>query len=186
MGRGLVVDTTSWYLPLRRSTEWLLGCGVVCLTTATIVGAHQAKLVVSLTDSIKPIFLTRLPSEPERGDYVLVQVIHKAFGPRPTLLSKRYMCGPGDVLKMELEERYAVERVMAPEPHVVAYCNGSEITSARAVRGHDGTIYQPFRFDGIVPDGKAFVQGDIGSESFDSRYIGFVNFKKMTKLKVRI
>lgn len=123
---------------------------------ARVVGAmdvslpHRIFLEVRVFDGVK------------KGDYVEVYVgdvnlpVKRKI--KPEYLIKVVGCMEGDRL----------EYVKG-----VYYCNGKEIA-----RINPGAPFRPFEFSGVIPKGKLFVIGK-HPYSYDSRYMGFVDEKRV-------
>ncbi len=103
---------------------------------------------------------------PMKGDYVNFKFSHPlVLGGEDVRLTKKYICGFGDVIQTKGRD---------------LYCNGEKLAAALEYT-ESGKSLDVFNWDGPIPDGKVFVLGD-ADESFDSRYWGFVESENLHKV----
>ena len=154
----------------KRSLSLLAGFLVLSFAGAVIPG----RLSISLSNSVghrlfyyKPQFK---PSSLKKDTFVLFDVYTKLRPDCwPCHVVKKIVCGQGDVLSVE-KRNY--------------YCNQEYIGTAKPY-AKDGAPLQTFQFNGVIPTGKLFVAG-ARLDSYDSRYIGFIDRKDIRAIVVPI
>ena len=87
----------------------------------------------------------------------------------PSQVVKKIACAQGDILRVERRD---------------FYCNEEYVGTAKPC-ARDGAPLQAFEFNGVIPDGKLFVVGAC-VDSYDSRYIGFIEKKDIKAVVVPI
>lgn len=140
----------------------------ILLSSIAIVTIVSNKIVLPSTPSI-PYHVMLLDDGPgTKGDYVNVEVpgawIRKDKD--RVLLSKRVACVEGEVLRFD---------------NGVHFC-GDEALGQVLEQASDGTELSPFKWNGPVPAGKAYIVGT-HERSFDSRYFGFVDLAQTRRLQ---
>jgi conjugal transfer pilin signal peptidase TrbI len=106
---------------------------------------------VTVTDSVDyHVFFELRKREPQKGDYVRLQLFDSSVGCKPCSIVKRVACVPGEMLKEQASH---------------FFCNDVFLGQALSNK------HSVFKFFGPVPDGVVFLIGDQGS-SYDSRYFG--------------
>lgn len=157
-------------LTLRKGLCLLAGFLILSFAGAVIPG----RLSISLSNSVghrlfyyKPKFK---PSSLKKDTFVLFDVYTKLRPDCwPCQVIKKIVCAEGDVLSVE-ERNF--------------YCNKDYIGTAKPC-ARDGTPLQTFQFNGVIPGGKLFVTGAC-VDSYDSRYIGFIDKKDIKAILVPI
>ena len=157
-------------LTLRKGSCLLAGFLILSFAGAVI----PRRLSISPSRSVgyrlfyyKPQFK---PSSLKKDTFVLFDVYTKLRPDCwPCRVVKKIACAEGDVLS--LKERNF-------------YCNKEYIGTAKLC-AKDGTPLQAFQFSGVIPGGKLFVAGAC-VDSYDSRYIGFVDKKDIQAILVPI
>lgn len=101
---------------------------------------------------------------PQKDDFFLFDWLAdnelNGLGPeKGSLFSKRLFCGPGDFLDTTGDQ---------------IFCNGNPGRLVAYEMGKKKVKVKPFRYKGIIPNGKYFAVGDI-QDSYDSLYWGFVD-----------
>lgn len=157
---------------LTRKKRLSLLAGILALSFAGAV--IPGRLAISPTNSVgyrlfyhKPHFE---PSSLKKGAFVLFDV-HTRLRPNcwPCLVVKKIACAEGDFLTVEKRD---------------FYCNGEYIGTAKT-HAKDGTPLEAFRFNGAIPKESLFVTGAC-VDSYDSKYIGFIEKKDITAVVVPI
>ncbi|PXW50368.1 conjugal transfer pilin signal peptidase TrbI [Grimontella sp. AG753] len=136
----------------------------LCLVFAYSLFKH---ILIPATHSVYPLVLYRTGEiATEQGQYVMFQ--HKdAYLPRgEAYLVKRLGCISGQYLTREGNQ---------------FFCDGKDIAHAMN-RDSKGQELTQFQFTGVIPQGKAFAVGDT-SNSYDSRYWGFIDLTATERLK---
>ncbi|NVM20253.1 MAG: signal peptidase I [Desulfobacterales bacterium] len=106
----------------------------------------------------------------KKGTFVLFDVYTKLMPDCwPCLAVKKIVCTEGDVLSVNQRN---------------FYCNKEYIGTAKPC-AKDGAELEAFQFNGVVPGGKLFVAGAC-VDSYDSRYIGFIDKKDIKAIVVPI
>jgi len=127
------------------------------------------KLAFSPTNSVGHRFffiLGKATDNLEKGDYVLFPLYTK-IRPNcwPCTVVKKIGCVGGDLLAVNQRN---------------FFCNGEYIGTAKAY-SKKGSPVMAFNYNGIVPAGKLFMMGTC-KDSYDSRYIGFIDKKIIERL----
>lgn len=94
------------------------------------------------------------------------------------LAMKRVGCAEGDVLETKMNS--TGEQGIGQE----FFCNGSYLGRAKT-HTLKGVPLHGFAFNGVVPLGKFFAIGD-HKDSYDSRYIGFVDITQIREVATKI
>jgi conjugal transfer pilin signal peptidase TrbI len=103
----------------------------------------------------------------KKGDYVNFEKQHPLLKDgTPKKLTKRIVCMEGELLTFDGRRHTCGDAVL-----------GSVLD-----RTHEGKPLDAFVWNGPVPAGKVFVEGD-HERSFDSRYFGFVDRSATTRLR---
>lgn len=100
------------------------------------------------------------------GSYIIFEHVVPAPLNRLVRVVKRVGCSSGETLTADANDDY--------------YCNGQYLGRAKR-RTLLGEPLTPFRYNGVVPDGMLFVVGD-HRDSYDSRYIGFVQHEMVEEI----
>ncbi|WP_233981870.1 S26 family signal peptidase [Pectobacterium versatile] len=139
---------------------------LVAISLIAISTLFAKNINIPLTGSVKPIILWKTGEhEVNQNDYVLFKYDH-ALLPRPMWLTKKIGCMTG---------QYLVRR----NRHF--FCNDLLIAIALEVDSQNHML-PFFTYDGVIPEGKAFVVGDT-DQSFDSRYWGFISLSDAERVK---
>jgi conjugal transfer pilin signal peptidase TrbI len=154
----------------RKGLCLLAGFLILSFVGAVIPG----RLSISLSNSVgyrlfyyKPQFTSSLL---KKDTFVLFDVYTKLRPDCwPCQVVKKIACVEGDVLS---------------EEETSFYCNEEYIGTAKPF-ATDGTPLQAFQFNGVIPRGKLFVVGAC-VDSYDSRYIGFIDKKDIKAIVVPI
>jgi conjugal transfer pilin signal peptidase TrbI len=154
----------------RKGLCLLAGFLILSFVGAVIPG----RLSISLSNSVgyrlfyyKPQFTSSLL---KKDTFVLFDVYTKLRPDCwPCQVVKKIACVEGDVLSQE---------------ETTFYCNEEYIGTAKPF-ATDGTPLQAFQFNGVIPRGKLFVVGAC-VDSYDSRYIGFIDKKDVKAIVVPI
>ena len=154
----------------RKRLSLLAGFLVLSFTGAVI----PERLSVSLSESVghrlfycKPHFR---PCLLKKDTFVLFDVYTRLRSDCwPCQVVKKIVCAEGDLLRVDQRN---------------FYCNTEYIGTAKPC-AKDGTPLQAFQFNGVIPLGKLFVAGAC-VDSYDSRYIGFVEKKDVKAIVVPI
>mgnify|MGYP000061180902 CR=1 FL=1 len=105
--------------------------------------------------------------EVHKGDYVLFTAQHPIInGGVPTHLTKQVACVAGDRLHFDGS---------------TWYCNG-EVLGGVIRSTSDGKPIDVAQAEGVIPAGMLFLMGT-HPRSFDSRYLGLIEEKRVTKVK---
>lgn len=121
-------------------------------------------LVINSGVSLPQTFFWKTGGVVEQGDYVTFWMDHKLM-PRPATVVKRVVCTEGHVLE---------------EKTGWVYCDG-EFLGISKPETKDGRPMEPFVWNGPVPKGKVFVMGT-HRDSFDSRYVGFIDAQVVSRV----
>ncbi|MFH1675356.1 MAG: signal peptidase I [Pseudomonadota bacterium] len=170
---------SGWWEDLRHQIGALTRKKGLCLLagilTLSFAGAViPGRLAISPTNSVgyrlfyhKPRFE---PSSLKKGVFVLFDV-YTRLRPNcwPCLVVKKIACAEGDLLTVEKGD---------------FYCNGEYIGTAKT-HAKDGTPLEAFQFNGVIPKERLFVAGAC-VDSYDSRYIGFIEKKDIKAVVVPI
>ena len=134
---------------------------LVFLLTFGCVHLLLSKVTVG-SESVKPYLLLRTTGIPKQGDYVTFPFSHPMIHTRAEIWVKFLACNEGQQLTRSNNQ---------------FFCDGKYFADAR-LHSKKGELLPQFAFDGIIPEGMAFVLGD-GRNSFDSRHFGLVSNKQM-------
>lgn len=129
-----------------------------------------ARIAVATSESvIHRIFFIdgREPLDFSQGDYIMIDYPASTYTEnKPVQVIKTVGCDQGHHLKVEYNQYY---------------CDSKFLGTAKA-ETRTGKQLTAFQYDGKVPEGKFFAAGQ-HKDSFDSRYIGFLERKNVkTKL----
>lgn len=114
-------------------------------------------LVINSGVSLPQTFFWKTGGSVGEGDYVTFWLDHDLM-PKPAMVVKRIACTEGHTLK---------------EQTGWVYCDGLLLGISKP-ETKDGRPLTPFVWNGPVPVGKLFVMGT-HRDSFDSRYVGFID-----------
>ena len=147
-----------------------LVCFLMAFCTLVYAGISiPQRLAFSSTNSVGHRFFFILKGDIDhvkKGDYVLFPLYTKIVPDCwPCTVVKIITCVKGDHLTVN---------------HRNFFCNKKYIGTAKA-RSRKGNPVATFNYDGIVPAGKLFVMGTC-SDSYDSRYIGFIDQKDIERI----
>jgi len=138
------------------------------LTALSLTGYWLcSRLVFAISPSLshRVFVLDRSGRQPRKGDYVIFRFASPLFeNGKPQRLIKEVACVSGDILSIDVSNRFF-------------YCNGKFLGMAKVIT-LKGAILPMFVFNGKVPEGTLFVSGQ-HRDSFDSRYWGFLDRKKV-------
>ncbi len=105
-------------------------------------------------------------SKPVKGDRVNFDFNHPlVMENKKVKFLKKLSCVEGDTLAIGND---------------MFFCNDILIGVGAPIKIKGNTV-DTFKYEGVIPKGKAFVLGESGN-SFDSRYWGFVEYKQLTRL----
>lgn len=144
-----------------------------------IGGQIPSKLLFAKTNSVghRLFYYQRDQKKPhvDRGSYVVFKITPDQHLVTekcdPCLLTKKVGCRAGDMLKTTEQGFY--------------YCNNQFLGAAQK-QTPSGIKLTPFVFNGIVPENKFFALGGGDKYSYDSRYFGFIETKKVEGIAVPI
>lgn len=159
---NIVTKKTLKVTPLKK-TPWFaypsiaMCIGLVAYTLSTVQ--------IVLTDSIDATIVWPSDRVPVLGDFVNFQLKNKVIPtPNNTVqVTKILSCNQNQYL-LKKEEEWT--------------CDGKFIGDNRKI-AINGDKLQQFEFDGLIPQGKAFLTGT-HKNSFDSRYWGFADISSLT------
>lgn len=159
-----------WWAKLRSKIMSMTRKDLFCLVFGfSLLGFAGAvipgKIVFSTTDSAGYRFFYYKDSfeqdDLNKDTYVLFDMYTKLRPDCwPCMVVKRIACTQGDKLKIIGRD---------------FYCNNKHIGAAKPY-AKDGTRLEMFEFNGKIPQGQIFAAGS-SVDSYDSRYIGFVERK---------
>ena len=142
----------------------------IILLASLFIPVHvfMHNLVIVTTPSIEPKILWTLSGSPNKGEFGLFEIANPLIADGSThRLTKMVGCSPGELLHTKY-------------PHF--FCEGKLIATAKT-HSPDGRELPKFIFNGPIPLGKVFMLGQ-HENSFDSRYLGFIDLNSTTKLGV--
>ena len=128
----------------------------------------QLNVAVSISSSLnKRVFwFEKGKQDFKKGDYVIFETMYPSDPPKQVRAVKRVGCVPGETLS---EKPFG-------GGYFEYYCNGEYIGKSKPF-SKKGKPLNRFVYEGIVPEGNAFMVGD-HVDSYDSRYFGFIQFSQ--------
>jgi len=159
---NITTDTPLAVTPLKKTPWFALPLIVSCIA---LVAYTLTNMQIVMTDSIEATITWPSDRKPVLGDFVTFQLKNKVI-PTPdntVQVTKILSCNAGQKLEKK-EGKWT--------------CDGKFIGNSRE-RAINGDELEQFTFNGLIPDGKAFVTGT-HKHSFDSRYWGFVSIESLT------
>lgn len=164
-----VKDAVRWFLfaghePDKRKLAAMLILALAVGLVPVITLSGRLYLNIGISTSKKLFWAS--PGPIKKGDYVSFMLDHPLLK-HPYKVVKQVRCVPGDHLYVDDK---------------AAYCNGKflGLKKKKTLKGEDMPKY---RYDGVIPPGKYFVMNE-HKDSFDSRYYGLVDEKKLLRMKV--
>lgn len=150
-----------------KSVKLFLGIVIIALGSSLANG-----VIIQPTPSMFGTVYVESESQGEvvKNDLVQFEMTHPLIlGGEPTMLLKRIVCMPNDVLKIDKTGWVT--------------CNDLFLGIAATRTSSDKSKkLEAFQYNGVIPDGKVFVMGD-HPESFDSRYYGLIDIDSLTKVR---
>lgn len=149
----------------------------IVLPIALVAGIWVPKISLVMTPSIDAWAVFKAPGPIRRGDYVMFTMRHPIAGPDPVSVTKYALCLPGDRLTM-------IETPSQSAPDAMDgryFCNGRPL-GVSLPYAHGGIRLEHMHWSGIVPAGMAYV-GSPHPRGFDSRYLGLIPIRKLTRVK---
>jgi len=148
-----------------KTTVFLLRA-IPAIIIAFLLTGLLDRVVWNITESVDHRIGFISSDAPVKGDYVNFEFSHPlVLDGEEVRLTKKYICGFGDVIQTKGRD---------------LYCNGEKLATALEYT-ESGKHLDVFNWNGPIPVGAVFVLGD-ANESFDSRYWGFVDSKKLNKV----
>ena len=148
--------------------------GVFTLFTLSVFlfyGFLFPKLSISYTSSINARLMYITGGEFKKTDIVLFDKTSDVLPKGKATLAKRVFCLGGDDLKISSKKEFQLL-------YSIISCNDE--TRKLRVTSYKGL--KPFLFEGKIPAAQVFLLGD-DDASFDSRYYGFIDSVKLTKVR---
>lgn len=139
---------------------YALPIAVICIASMYFI---SIKITLSPFESVKPSLLWKVERKPHMGDYVTFPFSHPLITTKAEAWIKLLACTEGHLLQ-RIDNKF--------------YCDGQFFANARLKSKANQDLPQ-FHYNGLIPENKAFVLGD-GTNSFDSRHFGFVDYNTMT------
>ena len=130
-----------------------------------VYALHHLNVTVTPSNDARVFWIEETPARV--NDYALFSLTHPLLGDKSERVSKKLICGPGQRLSVKGLDYFCDDRWFA----------------TAKTQTHDGFPLEPFVFNGIIPEGKAFAWGS-HPDSFDSRYWGLVELSDTQQLKV--
>ncbi len=127
------------------------------------INATFEQLVINISDSHPGTIFWKSNKNPAKNDFVYFYFRHELLPKNFKILSKKLVCVEGD--KLQINDQFIT-------------CNEKKYLIRRNQKTGSGKLINQFYYDGLVPKGKAIVWGK-NLESFDSRYWGFIAYKKL-------
>ena len=152
-------------LPKTRQELTVLFCFCLGVSTLFYAGTRiPERIAFSKTGSLSHRFFffkdRFAPDELTTGTYIITSIDSDIVAEcRPCRVVKQIGCDEGDRLSVTGEGYF--------------YCNESYLGFAKT-HSKKGIAVEHFTYNGLVPEGKFFAVGSC-PDSFDSRYIGFLN-----------
>ena len=154
------------------SKRWIglmIGIASLCYAGAMI----PRNISISPTDSVGAhiFFLKKHFKKADlKKDALVVLPFYTHIRPNcwPCMVVKYIKCQAGE----KLEERQKLN----------FYCNNVFLGTAMT-HSSKGVPVKPFRFNGIIPEGKFFAMG-VSQNSYDSRYVGLENIKDVKDIAI--
>lgn len=150
------------------STKKLVLMSLVGFAICFTVIKAQEYLAYSFTNSLDyNLFLFRkgTPEKLKQGEYVIFPITIRedlVKNCNPCKITKKVACVPGQTLKTE-GDKY--------------FCDGEYLGYAKK-QSMKGIPVKQFIYNGKVPDNQFFATGE-SKESYDSKYYGFIEKKKI-------
>lgn len=146
----------------------LLIFSLVAIVIYYLIGMFITHIVVNVSNSHSGIIFWKSDEKPEKSDLVYFDFEHELLPKKFKTLSKRLICIEND--NLVINDQFIV-------------CNKKKYRIKRNIKTGSGKSIEQFYYSGIVPKNKAVVWGS-NLESFDSRYWGFINLQKTSKMKL--
>jgi len=145
--------------------DWRLWLFLMALSLAGYWFCSRLVFSISPSLSHRVFVLDRSGRAPRKGDYVIFRFASPLFETeKPLRLIKEVTCSPGNTLSVDVPNRFF-------------FCDGNYLGVAKVIT-LKGANLSMFVFNGRVPEGMLFVSGQ-HKDSFDSRYWGFLDLKKV-------
>jgi len=148
---------------------------LIIIASVTLIGMVgyllNSKLVITTTKSLRYQVFLKADGPFKLGDYVLVD--GGIFGGREIALLKQHGI---DSIPYIAKKIGCIEGFLLTVDSNRDYYCGTEYLGRAKEKTRKGVPLKPFIWNGTVPPGKVFLIGD-NPDSFDSRYIGFVDVK---------
>lgn len=139
---------------------------LIVLSLLGLIGFSFKHMTIQITPSMNHTLYVFSSALPQKGDRVNFWFQHPlVLDNKRVKFVKKIRCVAGDNLVFGND---------------MFFCNGDLIGMASPIKLAGKTI-PVFEFNGVIPDGMAFVLGE-SPNSFDSRYWGFISMSKMTRL----
>ncbi len=148
--------------------EKLLIFTLISFIIYNLIGLLLTHIVINISNSHTGTIFWKSDKNSIKNDFVYFDFQHKLLPKNMKILSKKLVCIEGDKLKIN-------DKFIA--------CNEKKYPIKRNQKTGSGKKIKQFYYNGIVPKGKAIVWGS-NFESFDSRYWGFIDYKKLKKMKI--
>lgn len=158
---NITTDTPLAVTPLKKTPWFALP---LIVSSIALVAYIFTNMQIVMTDSIDATVTWPSDKKPVLGDFVTFQLTHEVIptSDNTVQVTKILSCNAGQHLENN-KGKWT--------------CDGKFIGNTRE-RAINGDELEQFIFNGIIPEGKAFLTGT-HKHSFDSRYWGFVDIDSL-------
>ena len=157
-------NTKNNFLKLDKSTlKRLISFIGISLIILAIIDMAFSKIVVNISNSHPGTIFWKSDAKPVKNDFVYFDFKHELFPKGFKVLSKKLICLEDD--RLQINDQFII-------------CNGQKYPIKRNMKTGSGKPIEQFYYEGTVPSAKAAVWGS-NLESFDSRYLGLVDYYRL-------
>ncbi|MBW5291209.1 MAG: hypothetical protein Rsou_0368 [Candidatus Ruthia sp. Asou_11_S2] len=143
---------------------------LIALVIYLIINAILTNVVVNISNSHTGTIFWKIDTKPVKNDFVYFDFKHELLPKNFKILSKKLVCIEGD--KLQINDHFII-------------CNEQKYPIKRNQKTASEKPIQKFYYQGIIPKNKAVVWGS-NSESFDSRYWGFIDYNQLNVMIIII